>query len=175
MLELLKIVDKANGFTYGFPLHSFFSHLDRLTVLFSAGNIEMPKDKSLMDLVQSSEGFDYNRTLKVQEKYMKSTDDIELEMNQIREKAEAKEKTFERNMLAKRTREQQKKQDIDKIASKAPKNSGTTIGTSHSCAHCCKVGATKRCSKCKSKRFCDNVCFRKGWLVHKKTCKDPSL
>lgn len=38
------------------------------------------------------------------------------------------------------------------------------------CAVCDKPLA-KACSQCRSVFFCDGVCQKKGWLVHKKVCK----
>lgn len=42
----------------------------------------------------------------------------------------------------------------------------------HKCATCLKFGASLRCTTCRSVVFCDRVCQRKLWKVHKRVCGD---
>lgn len=43
---------------------------------------------------------------------------------------------------------------------------------SYRCATCLKFGASLRCTTCRSVVFCDRVCQRKLWKVHKRVCGD---
>eukprot|EP01084_Bolivina_argentea_P166278 288716_1 len=40
----------------------------------------------------------------------------------------------------------------------------------HKCGQCNKIGATKRCSRCKKLYYCDQECQRANWKLHKLNC-----
>jgi len=40
---------------------------------------------------------------------------------------------------------------------------------------CCGLAATTRCARCNTARYCNKVCQRKHWPVHKQTCVSPPL
>ena len=40
----------------------------------------------------------------------------------------------------------------------------------HACSHCGKPDATKRCSRCGSKRYCSKTCQAAAWSHHKRDC-----
>eukprot|EP01084_Bolivina_argentea_P259870 438685_1 len=40
----------------------------------------------------------------------------------------------------------------------------------HKCVQCNKIGATKRCSRCKKSYYCNQECQRANWQMHKESC-----
>jgi MYND finger len=57
-------------------------------------------------------------------------------------------------------------QDLhDKVAAAPP---------SGRCAHCLREAAAKKCSRCKTVRYCSKECQTAAWKAHKKECKAPA-
>lgn len=46
--------------------------------------------------------------------------------------------------------------------------------TSDACSFCFSSGATKRCGRCKSTRYCNGLCQRVHWDEHRKVCVSAS-
>jgi hypothetical protein len=50
-----------------------------------------------------------------------------------------------------------------------------TSGLQNKCNHCSfESNNLKRCSKCKSKYYCNNICQKKDWFLHKQFCKSQT-